>query len=124
MQRTLLKSKIHRAVVTEACLEYEGSVTIDGLLLDAADILEHEQVHLYDVTNGERIVTYAIRGEPGSGVVQVNGAAARRVKQGDVIIVASYAQYSEAEARSHKPRIVRVDRENRVAEPEREEVHR
>ncbi len=114
MQRTLLKSKIHRATVTGACLEYEGSITIDGLLLDAADIVEHEQVHIYDVTNGERIVTYAIRGEPGSGIVQVNGAAAHRVRRGDCVIIASYAQYSEAEAARHRPRVLSVDRENRI----------
>lgn len=116
MQRTFLKSKIHRATVTAADTEYEGSVTIDAELLEAADIREFEQVHVYDLTNGERLTTYAIRGVPGSGVVQVNGAAAHRVRPGDLVIIASYAAYSEAEAASHRPRIVRVDRKNRISE--------
>ena len=119
MQRTFLKSKIHRATVTGADLAYEGSVTVDRELLEAADIREHEQVQIYDVTTGSRLTTYAILGEPGEGEVRVNGAAAHLVGEGDVIIIASYAQYSEAEAATHKPRVVRVDKENRILELKR-----
>ncbi|MBI4605658.1 MAG: aspartate 1-decarboxylase [Planctomycetes bacterium] len=118
MQRTLLKSKIHRAVVTGADLHYEGSVTLDPLLLEAADILEHEQVQIYDVTNGARITTYAIAGAPGEGEVQINGAAAHLVRAGDTVIIASYAQYTEAEAARHEPRRIRVDARNRIASRE------
>lgn len=115
MHRFLLKSKIHRATVTEANLDYEGSVTIDADLMRAADIAEHEQVHVYDVTNGNRIITYAITGEPGSGTICINGAAAHKVHPGDVVILATYALLSEAEQRGFQPAIVRVDANNRPA---------
>lgn len=112
MIRTLLKSKIHRATVTGAELHYEGSVTIDPLLLQAADIVEHEQVQIYDVTNGSRITTYAIPGEPGEGEIRINGAAAHLVRPGDIVIIASYAQYTETEVSRHVPRLIRVDSKN------------
>ena len=116
MQRTLFKSKIHRATVTEADLDYEGSITIDAALMQAADIVEHEQVHVYDVTNGSRLTTYAIPGAAGSGVVCINGAAAHLVQQGDLVIIATYAEYDEREASQHRPNIVLVDADNRIAE--------
>jgi len=108
MQRTMLKSKIHRATVTDCDLHYVGSITIDADLLDAADILEHEQVHVVDVDNGARLQTYTIAGERGSGTVQVNGAAARLVQRGDTIIVISYAQYDRTELRDYEPVVVHV----------------
>ncbi len=108
MQRVMLKSKIHRASVTGCDLHYVGSITIDADLLDAADVLEHEQVHVVDVDNGARFETYTIAGERGSGVVQVNGAAARLVHRGDTIIIISYGQYDEAELERHAPRVVHV----------------
>jgi aspartate 1-decarboxylase len=113
MQRTLMKSKIHRATVTGADLDYEGSVTIDRDLLEAADILVHEQVDIYDITNGERLTTYAIPGARGSGQICINGAAAHRVEPGDMVIIVSYARYGEAELPDHQPRIILVDQENR-----------
>lgn len=116
MRRTLLKSKIHRATVTDANLEYEGSVTIDRALMDAADIVEHERVDVYDVTNGARLTTYAIPGPAGSGVVCINGAAAHLVKAGDLVILATYAEFDEPEVRRHRPRVVFVDADNAVAE--------
>ena len=116
MIRTLLKSKIHRATVTEANLEYEGSVTIDALLMDAADLLPYEQVQIYDCTNGSRLTTYAIPGEPGSGEICINGAAAHLVKPGDTVIIACYAQVEDHEARGWEPRRVFVDRANRPRE--------
>jgi aspartate 1-decarboxylase len=109
MHRTMLKSKIHRATVTDCDLHYVGSITIDADLLDAADILEHEQVHVVDVDNGARFETYTIAGERGSGAVQVNGAAARLVHRGDTIIVISYAQYDRTELREYEPRVVHVE---------------
>src|SRR5919108_1876764 len=109
MQRVMLKSKIHRATVTDCDLHYVGSITIDPDLLEAADILEHEQVHVVDVNNGARFETYTISGARGSGEVCVNGAAARLVHRGDTIIVISYGQYDEAELRRHAPRIVHVE---------------
>ena len=109
MQRTMLKSKIHRATVTGCDLHYVGSITVDADLLDAADILEHEQVHVVDVDNGARFETYTIAGERGSGTVQVNGAAARLVERGDTIIVISYAQYDHAELREYEPCVVHVE---------------
>jgi len=109
MQRTMLKSKIHRATVTGSDLHYVGSITIDPALLEAADILEHEQVHVVDVDNGARFETYTIAGERGSGTMQVNGAAARLVHHGDTIIVISYAQYDAAELARHEPRVVHVE---------------
>ena len=113
MRRRMLKSKIHRAVVTDANLHYVGSVTIDPDLLDAADILEHEQVAIVDVDNGARLETYAIAGVRGSGDMCLNGAAARLVQPGDRIIVISYAEYDDAELRDHEPRVVHVDTSNR-----------
>jgi aspartate 1-decarboxylase len=109
MQRTMLKSKIHRATVTDCDLHYVGSITIDADLLDAADILEHEQVHVVDVDNGARFETYTIAGERGSGTVQVNGAAARLVHSGDTVIVISYAQYDRSELRDYEPLVVHVE---------------
>jgi aspartate 1-decarboxylase len=114
MNRTMLKSKIHRATVTDCDLHYVGSITIDPELLEAADILEHEQVHVVDVDNGARFETYTIAGVPGSGEMKVNGAAARLVHRGDTIIVISYAQYSREEMEHYEPRVVHVDRENRM----------
>jgi aspartate 1-decarboxylase len=108
MQRVMLKSKIHRATVTGCDLHYVGSITIDPDLLAAADILEHEQVHVLDIDNGARFETYTIAGEPGSGVVQINGAAARLVHRGDTIIVVSYANYEQAELERYEPRVVHV----------------
>lgn len=113
MFRTLLKSKIHRATVTHCELHYEGSCAIDENLLEAADIAENEQVHLWNVTNGERFVTYAIRGARGSGIVSVNGSAARRAAVGDLIIIASFAQVHEEQVATHKPKLVFVDAHNR-----------
>lgn len=113
MQRTLLKSKIHRATVTDAQLHYEGSVTIDADLMRVADLVEHEQVQIYDVDNGNRLTTYAIAGPPGSGVICINGAAAHLVSPGHLIIICSYAQFEETELSSHRPRVVHVDAENR-----------
>ncbi len=112
MQRTLLKSKIHRATVTDANLHYQGSVSVDPALLSAADILPFERVELYNVTNGERFATYAIPGEAG-GIV-LNGAAAHKVAIGHIVILATYAVFEEAEARSFRPRLVFVDEKNRM----------
>jgi aspartate 1-decarboxylase len=109
MQRTMLKSKIHRATVTDSDLHYVGSITIDPELLEAADMLEHEQVHVVDVDNGARFETYTIAGVPGSGEIKVNGAAARLVHHGDTIIVISYAAYDEADLESYEPRVVHVE---------------
>ena len=108
MQRVMLKSKIHRATVTDCDLHYVGSITIDPDLLEAADVREHEQVHVVDVDNGARFETYTIAGERGSGTVQVNGAAARLVHHGDTVIVISYAQYDEAELEHYEPKVVHV----------------
>ena len=109
MQRTMLKSKIHRATVTDCDLHYVGSITIDPELLEAADILPHEQVHVVDVDNGARFETYTIEGERGSGEIKVNGAAARLVHRGDTIIVISYAQYDSADMEHYVPRVVHVE---------------
>ncbi len=114
MLRTMLKSKIHRATVTDSDLHYVGSITVDPDLLEAADILEHEQVHVVDVDNGARFETYTIAGERGSGEIKVNGAAARLVHHGDTIIVISYAQYDRVEMEHYQPTVVHVDRENRI----------
>ncbi len=113
MRRRMLKSKIHRAVVTDANLHYVGSVTIDPDLLDAADILEHEQVAIVDIDNGARLETYALAGVRGSGDMCLNGAAARLVQPGDRIIVISYAEYDDAEMADYEPRVVHVDTGNR-----------
>src|ERR1700712_3171293 len=114
MERTLLKSKIHRATVTDANLEYQGSVTVDPLLMEAADLLHHERVEIYNVTNGERFATYAIPGHRGAGEIVLNGAAAHKVSVGDVVILASYGIYSDLEARALKPSLVFVDEKNRI----------
>ena len=113
MFRTMLKSKIHRATVTEANLHYVGSVTIDADLMDAADLLEGEQVTIVDVDNGARLVTYAITGPRGSGVIGINGAAAHLVHPGDLVILIAYASMDDAEARGYRPRVVFVDADNR-----------
>ncbi|UXI66909.1 aspartate 1-decarboxylase [Tahibacter amnicola] len=112
MQLQMLKAKIHRASVTHAELHYEGSCAIDGRLLDISGIREYEQIHIYNINNGARFVTYAIRGEEGSGVISINGAAAHLASPGDLIIICAYAQYSEAELAQFKPTLVYVDRQN------------
>jgi len=109
MQRVMLKSKIHRATVTDCDLHYVGSITVDPDLLEAADILEHEQVHVVDVDNGARFETYTIAGQRGSGDIKVNGAAARLVHSGDTIIVISYGQYDREEIEHYEPRVVHVE---------------
>ncbi len=114
MLRTMMKSKIHRATVTQADLHYVGSVTVDEDLLDAADLLPGELVHIVDITNGARLETYTIAGERGSGVVGINGAAARLVQPGDLVILIAYGQMDDAEARSFSPHVVFVDADNRV----------
>jgi aspartate 1-decarboxylase len=114
MQRTMLKSKIHRATVTGADLHYQGSVSLDPALMAAADLLPHERVEIYNITNGERFATYAIPGRPGSGDVRINGAAAHKARQGDLVILCTYAGYEEVEARTHQPRVVFVDERNRA----------
>lgn len=114
MQRTMLKSKIHRATVTDANLHYQGSVSVDPLLLEAADILPHERVEIYNITNGERFATYAIEGHRGAGQIVLNGAAAHKVSVGDLVILATYATYTEQEARAHKPSLVFVNARNRI----------
>lgn len=116
MQRTLLKSKIHRARATHCELHYEGSCAIDEDLLDAANIVENEQVHIWNIDNGERFVTYAIKGQRGSGMVSVNGSAARRAAVGDLLIIAAFAQFDEAEVAAHRPQAVFVDAANRQVE--------
>jgi aspartate 1-decarboxylase len=110
--RTMLKSKIHRARVTGANLTYEGSITLDKLLMEAADILPYEMVHILNINNGQRFQTYAIEGEAGSGSVVLNGAAARLVCKGDIVIILSYCTTSDEEARSFKPKLVYVNAEN------------
>jgi aspartate 1-decarboxylase len=114
MQRVMFKSKIHRATVTQADLDYEGSVTIDANLLEAADILPYERVDIWNVTRGTRLSTYAMLGQAGSGVVCINGAAAHLCKPGDLVIIATFADMDEAEARAHKPKVVLVDEKNRI----------
>lgn len=114
MNVRMFKSKIHRATVTHADLDYEGSVTIDQDLLDAAGILAHEEVHIWNVTNGARLCTYALSGPRGSGAICVNGAAAHLTRPGDLVILATFAQMSEDEARQHVPLVVRVDAHNRM----------
>src|SRR5438270_8709266 len=114
MQRVMLKSKIHRATVTECDLNYIGSITIDPDLLEAADILEYEQVAVVDVDNGARFETYTIAGDRGAREMKVNGAAARLVHRGDTVIVIAYAQYDEADLRSYEPRVVHVEADNQI----------
>jgi aspartate 1-decarboxylase len=114
MQLTLLKCKLHRGCVTHSELDYDGSCAIDGKLLDAAGMLEFEQIQIYNVTNGERFTTYAIRAEPGSGIISVNGAAAHRARVGDRVIIAAYSAMEEAKARLYKPRLIYLDERNRI----------
>ena len=114
MQRTMLKSKLHRVTATQVELHYEGSCAIDEDLLDAADILEYEQIDIWNINNGERFTTYAIRGERGSGIISVNGSAARRVAPGDLLIIASFAEYDANELVKHSPALVYVDSRNRI----------
>jgi aspartate 1-decarboxylase len=115
MFRTMMKSKIHRATVTEANVDYVGSITLDADLMRAADLLPNEKVHVVDVTNGARLETYCIEGPAGSGVVCLNGAAARLVREGDTVIVISYAMMPDEQARKHNPTVVFVDGLNRIA---------
>jgi aspartate 1-decarboxylase len=114
MKRVLLKSKIHRATVTEANVNYEGSITVDKELMDAADFIPYEQVNIFNVTNGQRFFTYVIEGKPSSGVICTNGAAAHLARDGDTIIIASFAQYSENECKRHEPKLVYVNENNRI----------
>ena len=114
MELTLLKGKIHRCTVTQANLNYEGSVTISEDLMEAAGIIEHEQVHVWNVTSGTRVTTYAMRGARDSGVICINGAGAHLIHVGDIVIIAAFVQLSQAEARAWKPSIVFVDERNRV----------
>ncbi|PJF02050.1 aspartate 1-decarboxylase [Streptomyces carminius] len=116
MLRTMFKSKIHRATVTEADLHYVGSVTVDADLMEAADLLPGELVHIVDITNGARLETYVIEGKRGSGVIGINGAAAHLVHPGDLVILISYAQLEDAEARAFRPRVVHVDADNRIVD--------
>lgn len=113
--RTMLASKVHRAIVTEVNIDYEGSITIDRDLMEVADILPFEMVHVLDVQNGNRFQTYAIEGENGSGIIGINGAAARLVQKGDTVIILSYRGVSEDEARDFQPRLVYVDEKNTVS---------
>ena len=114
MRRQMLKSKLHRVTVTHSELDYEGSVAIDGRLLDAADIREYERIEVYNLKNGERFSTYAIRAEEGSGIISVNGAAAHKANPGDIVIICAYAEVEEKELAAFKPRLVYVDARNRI----------
>ncbi len=116
MFRTLLKSKIHRVAVTQCELHYEGSCAIDEDLLDAANLVANEQVHIWNINNGERFITYAIKGERGSGMISVNGSAARRASAGDLLIIAAFAQVHEDQVATHEPQLVFVDANNRQVE--------
>lgn len=120
MQRTMLKSKLHRVRVTHAELDYEGSCAIDEELLDAADIREYQQIEIYNVNNGERFTTYAIRARRNSGIISVNGAAARKAAPGDILIIATYAVYNELELEKFRPELVYVDAMNRIRDKRRE----
>ena len=114
MHLNMLKAKIHRVTVTHAELHYEGSIAIDGLLLDASGIREYEQIHAWNINNGKRFVTYALRAEEGSGIISVNGSAAHRAQPGDLIIIAAFAQLSEAELEKFQPTLVYADAHNRI----------
>jgi len=118
----LFKSKIHRARVTHADLDYEGSVTISGELMDAAGVLEHEQVHIWNVTRGTRLVTYALRGDDDSGIICVNGAAAHLAEPDDIVIIATFAEVDAADAASWKPTVVLVDEDNRTIDDDLAEI--
>lgn len=111
---TMLKAKLHRATVTQADLDYEGSITIDMDLLEESGILVNEQVDVLDITNGARLTTYAIEGERGSGVIGINGAAAHLIKTGDLVIICAYAQMDEQEAKAHKPTVLLLNEHNKV----------
>ncbi|MBO6142332.1 MAG: aspartate 1-decarboxylase [Lachnospira sp.] len=123
MQLTMLKGKIHRAVVKQAELNYVGSITIDPKLMEAAGILEYEQVQIVDVENGNRFETYTIDGEPGSGMICLNGAAARQVQVGDHVIIMAYCQMDAKEAADHKPKVVFVDEDNHISRVSNYEKH-
>jgi aspartate 1-decarboxylase len=114
MQRTMLKAKLHRVRVTHSELHYEGSCAIDENLMDAADIREYQQIDIYNVTNGERFTTYAIRAQRGSRVISVNGAAAHKANPGDILIIATYAMYAELELQKYHPQLVYVDEHNHI----------
>lgn len=114
MRRIMLRAKLHRVRVTHAELDYEGSVAVDSRLLDAADIREYERVDIYNVRNGERFSTYAIRADAGSGIISINGAAAHKASPGDIVIICAYGEFEEREAANHKPRLVYVDAGNRI----------
>ena len=114
IQRNMLRAKIHRASVTQCDLHYEGSCGIDENLLDAADIVEHEKIELYNVNNGERFSTYVIKGKRGSGEISLNGAAARKVQLGDLMIICTYVQMTQEEASTFKPKVVFVDAKNQI----------
>ncbi len=116
MRRTMLRAKIHRATVTDADLNYVGSITLDPILMEATDLRVHEKLEIYNVTNGERLSTYAIEGERGKGEVVLNGAAAHKVSPGDLVILCAYAELDESEMADHKPKVVFVDRQNRIVE--------
>ncbi|BCM24372.1 aspartate 1-decarboxylase [Methyloradius palustris] len=120
MQRTMLKSKLHRVHVTHSELDYEGSCAIDEVLLEAADIREYQQIDIYNINNGERFSTYAIRAERHSGIISVNGAAARKASPGDLLIIASYAIYNEIELEKLKPQLVYVDGKNDILDQRRD----
>jgi aspartate 1-decarboxylase len=120
MQRTMLKAKLHRVRVTHSELDYEGSCAIDEELLDAADIREYQQIEIYNVNNGERFTTYAIRAQRNSGIISVNGAAARKAAPGDILIIATYAVYNELELEKYKPELVYVDAMNRIKDKRRD----
>ena len=122
MRRTFFKSKIHRATVTHADLDYEGSVSIDEDLMDAAGFLEYEAVHVWNITRGTRLQTYAIKGGRGSGIICINGAAAHLNRPGDLVILATFAEMEEAEARTHVPQVVLVDAKNRLVAKDVAEV--
>jgi len=115
MRKTMLNAKLHRVTVTHSELDYEGSVALDSALLDAAQIREYEQVEVYNVTNGERFTTYAIRAERNSGIISVNGAAAHRANPGDVVIICTYVSLDESELKQFKPKLVYVDKQNRIS---------
>jgi len=119
MKLKMLKAKIHRAYVTDANLEYEGSVTIDSSLMEEAGIREYEHVCIWDITNGARVETYAIKGEPNSGAICINGSAAHHVSTGNKVIISAFAYFDESEVKAHAPKIVLVDEKNRIASVKR-----
>jgi aspartate 1-decarboxylase len=121
--RTMMKAKIHRATVTEANLNYVGSITIDKNILDAVDIMPNEKVQIVNNNNGARLETYVIEGAPGSGVICLNGAAARLVQEGDIVIIIAYAMMTDEEARTYKPRVAIMDEHNQIKEMLGEEIH-